>query len=209
MNNSHTCPVCGEGTLQLEETSVTLNLNAKEISSLQHFHWCDACGMELALPDDTKFNARMARRAELESLGRLSGDAIYSLRKELSLTQENAGKIFGGGPIAFCKYEKHDLAPSEPMDNLLWLIRKFPALALHLAERHGIDVQSTKSEFCLNEGVCFETSEFEHEQGRELFATVSSAIANSHRSWAHGSFWSNASREAANQNSITIEAAFA
>lgn len=207
MNNSHSCPVCGEGTLQVDETLVTLNLNGLSVPSARRLHWCDVCGTELALAEDTKFNARMARRAELDAQGKMSGDIIQALRRELLLTQENAGKIFGGGPVAFCKYEKHDLAPSEPMDNLLWLVKQFPALAAHLAKRHGVEAGIKK--YPSTEGIFFETSKIDEEHGRELFATVSSAIANSHRTWSHGAFWNNTSREAANQNSIIIEEAFA
>jgi len=97
------------------------------------------CGMEFGLTEDARFNARAFRSVEQRAQGKLTGQEIRSLRKKIGITQEMAGKLFGGGPVAFCKYEKDDLSPSEPMDNLLWLIQQFPGLVVHLASRNGVD----------------------------------------------------------------------
>jgi HTH-type transcriptional regulator/antitoxin MqsA len=43
------------------------------------------------------------------------------MRKAARLTQEDAGELFGGGPVAFSKYENDDLVPDEGMINLLRL----------------------------------------------------------------------------------------
>lgn len=43
------------------------------------------------------------------------------MRRAAHLTQEQAGALFGGGPVAFSKYENDDLIPDEAMANLLRL----------------------------------------------------------------------------------------
>lgn len=204
MNTPKKCPVCDEGLLQSDEKTVARMIGSVAVDVAQQSHWCDACGIEFALPEDARFNARKFRCAEQKSNGKLTGDEIRALRKDLSVTQEIAGKLFGGGPVAFCKYERHDLAPSEPMDNLLWIVREFPAIAKHLGRRHGIEVLASAPD-TIEESFRFEASLIDSKQGRELFATVSSAISHSHRSWSHGVLLRGVRQEASNQNSITIK----
>ena len=141
MTNIHTkiCPVCAEGALHPDQKMVAHQIDGVACQIPQKFHWCDVCGMEFGLAEDARFNARAYRSAEQNARGRLTGNDIRTLRKKIGVTQEVAGKLFGGGPVAFCKYEKDDLTPSEPMDNLLWLIQNFPDLVNHLASRHRIE----------------------------------------------------------------------
>jgi HTH-type transcriptional regulator/antitoxin MqsA len=141
--NSHICPVCNSGDLQLDVKSVKYHVGSMPFDVQQLFHWCEICGTEMALPEDARENARAYRSAELKAMGKLNGDDIRALRKSLTLTQEDAGKLLGGGPVAFCKYERNDLTPVDSMDNLLWLIKKFPELIYHLAERHDFQLKAS------------------------------------------------------------------
>ncbi len=50
------------------------------------------------------------------------------LRHQLELTQKAANEVFGGGPVAFSKYEADDVIQSESMDKLLRLISAHPYL---------------------------------------------------------------------------------
>ena len=63
----------------------------------------------------------MAFRKRVDEL--LTGAEITALRKQYKLTQGQAARRFGGGPVAFSKYENDDVAHSESMDNLLRLVR--------------------------------------------------------------------------------------
>jgi len=141
MNHSQICPICAEGALLPDEKMVDFNIKGAAVQVPQHLHWCDTCGVEFATDEDTRLNARAFRSAELSAEGRLVGSDIKAIRKNLGFTQEIAGKVFGGGPVAFCKYEKDDLSPSEPMDNLLWIIQKYPHIAYELAERHCVPLK--------------------------------------------------------------------
>lgn len=57
------------------------------------------------------------------------------MRKTHALTQEQAGRLFGGGPVAFSKYENDDLVPDEAMANLLYMAIRHPEVVRWLAER--------------------------------------------------------------------------
>lgn len=204
MKTLQTCPVCAEGHLHAQTTVTACVIGSVSVDLERQSHGCDICGTEFALPQDARFNARAFRCAEQKLNGKLTGDEIRALRKDLSVTQEVAGKLFGGGPVAFCKYERHDLAPSEPMDNLLWIVREFPSLAKHLGRRHGIEIVA-EAAGTIEENFRFDASPLNSKQGRELFATVSSAISHSHRSWSHGVLSRGIQQEASNQNYITLK----
>ena len=53
---------------------------------------------------------------------------IKGIRTRLGLTQEDAGKLFGGGPRAFMKYEAGDVKPSAAMQRLLYCADRFPSM---------------------------------------------------------------------------------
>jgi len=55
-------------------------------------------------------------------------NTVKRIRTSLGLTQEEAGKLFGGGPRAFQKYENGDVAPSAAMARLLYCADRFPAM---------------------------------------------------------------------------------
>ncbi|MBV8380905.1 MAG: type II toxin-antitoxin system MqsA family antitoxin [Paucibacter sp.] len=51
----------------------------------------------------------------------ITGDEIRAIRRQYSINQAQAAAIFGGGPVAFSKYENDDVAHSAAMDKLLRL----------------------------------------------------------------------------------------
>lgn len=185
MNNQELCPVCCEGHLVAEARSVNLAYAGGEFVAVQHLHACEVCGTEISTADDMRFNARSARAAEQAANGRLTGERIRLIRKALKITQETAGQIFGGGPVAFCKYEKNDLAPTEAMDSLLWLVEKYPCLANDLAERKNI-ISLNTPEILNDYEVFIKSVQMGKERARDLSEKVSSAISNSHQIWKYG-----------------------
>jgi HTH-type transcriptional regulator / antitoxin MqsA len=52
---------------------------------------------------------------------------IRRIRTKLRLTQEQAGRLIGGGPRAFQKYESGDLLPSRAIMSALALLDSNPA----------------------------------------------------------------------------------
>lgn len=138
MSSTELCPVCCEGHLVTSEKVVPLKSGSHMIDVEQHSHVCDLCGTAIATAEDLKFNARAFRAADQRASGRMNGYDIKALRKRFKISHKAAGQIFGGGPVAFCKYENHEIAPTDAMDNLLWVACRFPGVAEALAVRHGV-----------------------------------------------------------------------
>jgi HTH-type transcriptional regulator/antitoxin MqsA len=147
MTNEMTCPVCNEGQLHSDTAVNLINVLGGKKEVPRHFHWCDACGIEIALDKDVRINAREALRAKQAAQGRMSGKEIRSLREQLGISQAQAAKIFGGGPISFSKYENDETPPVEAMDNLLWLISQHTELVYELAERSQIVIARPQLKF--------------------------------------------------------------
>ncbi len=58
--------------------------------------------------------------------GVLTPTEVKAIRKRLKLSQRKAGEILGGGVRAFQKYESGKTMVSQPMSNLLRLLRNDP-----------------------------------------------------------------------------------
>jgi HTH-type transcriptional regulator/antitoxin MqsA len=103
-----------------------------------HYQQCDTCTSDFAGMAESKLNKRvlMAFRKRIDGL--LTGEEITALRKQYKLTQAQAARLFGGGPVAFSKYENDDVAQSEAMDTLLRLVRRSPAAFAALVEEKGL-----------------------------------------------------------------------
>lgn len=53
---------------------------------------------------------------------------IKAIRKKLGLTQEEAGRVIGGGARAFQKYERGAVSPSDAAIGLIELLARYPHL---------------------------------------------------------------------------------
>ncbi len=74
-------------------------------------------------------------RARVEGL--LEPREIRRIRRKLGLTQAQAGRLTGGGPRAFQKYEAGDLLPSRAIGSALALVNHDPSALEVLRERQG------------------------------------------------------------------------
>ncbi len=121
MKGNHLCPICGEGALS---SSITLR-DVEYKGHAGHVHElssvCNLCGVEQASPEQLRNNKRAMTAFKKETDGLLTGREVRRIRERLGLTQQQAAEIFGGGPIAFAKYEADDVSQSEAMDKLIRL----------------------------------------------------------------------------------------
>jgi putative zinc finger/helix-turn-helix YgiT family protein len=117
------------------------------VEGLQHWQ-CPHCDAQVETPDQLDFNSNLIR-AELKrirSVARqgsklLSGDQIKSLRTRFRLTQKLAAELFGGGPVAFSKYESEDINQSVAMNRLLELcLVDNPENIAHIAKRYEVSL---------------------------------------------------------------------
>lgn len=144
MSAQELCPICGEGYVTASVQMVEYEYKGHRAELPSHYKQCDTCTSDFAGMAESKQNKRivMAFRKQVEGL--LTGDEITALRKQYQLTQAQAAKLFGGGPVAFSKYENDDVAQSEAMDTLLRLIRRSPAAFWALVEEKGLQADFTQ-----------------------------------------------------------------
>ncbi|WP_341829237.1 type II TA system antitoxin MqsA family protein [Thiomicrorhabdus marina] len=69
----------------------------------------------------------------------LSAEEIRRMREAWGIDQKQAAAIFGGGPVAFSKYENNDVMQSEGMDKLLRAAWYAPDVFEWLKEKAGIE----------------------------------------------------------------------
>lgn len=136
---SNLCPICQIGHLHSKTESVELEYADHTTSGDNHYSECDHCGSEQATTADAKFNKRIMIAFKKTVLGLLTGTEVRALRKQLGLNQEQAARVFGGGPVAFSKYEADDVMQSEAMDKLLRLARDIPQAAEKLMQDAGLN----------------------------------------------------------------------
>ena len=122
MNTQELCPLCGEGHVTVHSEMVENEYKGQKVMLPLVFKQCDACGSDFAGAAEAKLNKRVLMAYRKQADGLLTGEEITALRKQYKMTQGQAARLFGGGPVAFSKYENDDVAQSEAMDTLLRLV---------------------------------------------------------------------------------------
>ena len=140
MKKDFRCPICEEGNLSERVGKNRVDYKGKTTELDSHFSVCDSCGSEQANAQQVRMNKRYMVAFKKQVDGLLAGSEIKSVRERLGLTQAAAAKIFGGGPVAFSKYESDDVTQSEAMDKLLCVAVEFPEAFVYLAERAKVNV---------------------------------------------------------------------
>lgn len=122
MNDKTLCPLCGEGHLTPHTEETVTEYAGQQGKVTLRFAECDACGSEVTNDADSRANKRAVLAFRKAVDGLLTGAEIRALRDKLGITQDQAARLFGGGPKAFSKYEADDVAHSESMNTLLRLV---------------------------------------------------------------------------------------
>lgn len=138
MENKELCAICGEGHVTAQIRSVETEYKSAKALLPVHYQQCDTCTSDYVGMAESKLNKRIVMAFRKQVDGLLTGDEIMALRKQYHLTQTQAAKLFGGGPVAFSKYENDDVAQSEAMDTLLRLARRSPEAFWVLVEEKGL-----------------------------------------------------------------------
>lgn len=145
MDTKELCPICGEGHVTDHVDQVESEYKGHKKLLPLHYRLCDTCHSDFAGAAEGKLNKRaiMAFRKSVDGL--LTGAEICALREKYKLTQAQAARLFGGGPVAFSKYENDDVAQSEAMDTLLRLVRRSETAFWELVEVKGMASEFTKA----------------------------------------------------------------
>lgn len=139
------CDLCGEGTLEEKQgvNTVTYKNVSRELTNT--YCECDTCGVEVTMPEQTRDNKRRMVAFKKEVDGLLTGTEVRELRERLGLKQAEAVKVFGGGAVAFSKYEKDDVTQSEAMDKLLRLAGDVPEAFARLCQNAQVNIHHTSA----------------------------------------------------------------
>ena len=84
-------------------------------------------GASLGLTSVDQFPREQGVRAAETVLDLLEPEAVRRIRKRLHLTQKDAGRLIGGGPNAFQKYESGDVVVSHAVMSALLLLDRDPS----------------------------------------------------------------------------------
>jgi putative zinc finger/helix-turn-helix YgiT family protein len=129
MNINH-CPACGSDRLGAASRPESvafkgLHVHVQNVLATE----CENCGYAFVTPKQHDANVGAARAAHVEqratakaAKGLLTGAELRAMREALGLSQKEAAELFGGGPVAFSKYENEDVAQSVAMDRLVRVI---------------------------------------------------------------------------------------
>lgn len=139
MNVTKPCPICGEGQLHPQYTVQTIEYKGKTGHIPVSLSVCDVCEVEQADVSALRTNKRAVLAFKKQVEGLLTGAEVRSLRERLGLNQTQAAQVFGGGPVAFSKYENDDVMQSEAMDKLLRLAGEIPLVKAYLFQQAGIE----------------------------------------------------------------------
>jgi putative zinc finger/helix-turn-helix YgiT family protein len=115
------CQICGEGEATSFRKAEPIEYKGKSGQVELHMNQCSFCGAETIDEGQSMLNRREVVRFKKRVDKVPLGEDVKKMRKSIGLTQVEAGAIFGGGPVAFSKYENDDLMPDEAMSNLLRL----------------------------------------------------------------------------------------
>ncbi len=125
---NQTCGHCGGLAKPFARESFDVELKGRSVKVRGLSGWrCSVC-------NEVEFNAEGAARYStagdaliLEERARVARE-IKRIRTALRLTQVQAGRITGGGPNAFSRYERGEAKPMAAVLNLLRLLEKRPEL---------------------------------------------------------------------------------
>ncbi|PHR10340.1 MAG: hypothetical protein COA41_20900 [Sphingopyxis sp.] len=138
------CPVCGEGHLSTQAVNETIEYKGQTGDVQMLLAVCDLCGVEHAGPEHLRANKRSVVALHKRMDGLLTGREVREVREALDLTQVVAARVFGGGPVAFSKYENDEVSQSESMDRLLRVAKAVPQAFAWLAEYTGLKLSVTR-----------------------------------------------------------------
>lgn len=121
------CPLCGAGGLVGVVQTERFEYKGVPLEIPDYRFWrCDACGEEFADPGTTRRHERALRDHQRRVDGLLTSAQIRDIRKSLSFSQVELGRLLGGGDKGFAKYETGRLIQSRAMDNLLRILARHP-----------------------------------------------------------------------------------
>lgn len=121
-----TCPETGEPMFRGVRTTTIAYKEQKATFDMPGWY-CDASDESIHTGEDMKVSDRALNRLKAKVEGLLDPETVKRIRKRLNLTQKDAGRLIGGGPNAFQKYESGDIVVSHAVMSALLLLDRDPS----------------------------------------------------------------------------------
>lgn len=173
------CPFCDGTNLSVVDSHAQHEIDGQQVKVAVRSHACGDCGAVFGNGADMRFNAR-AMRAETKRVRRLlTGLEVRAVRERLGLTQAKAAELFGGGPVAFSKYESDDVAQSDAMNLVLRLADLHPHLLADIAHIQGVEFEPLKTSFAAVNQIFVNARWSSAQLGRSFDSIVMSEASNS------------------------------
>jgi HTH-type transcriptional regulator / antitoxin MqsA len=132
------CHACNKGSLHHKAKSQVFTYKGKSITLEQPGLWCNACEEGILNGEDIAKTEKVFEKFKSKIDGLLTPEEIRRIRKDvLKLTQEEAGKIFGGGKNGFSRYERGETKPLPAVSNLLKLLERHPEDLKYLLQENN------------------------------------------------------------------------
>ncbi len=122
------CPSCG-GVMRRGVQDEVVKFKDESLTYEQPGWHCGSCGDGILEASDNEYHDaalhEIIARAKRSPISPL---LVRAAREAVGFSQREAGKVFGGGPTAFYKYETAKVVPSVGMATLLRLALRRPDL---------------------------------------------------------------------------------
>lgn len=123
--DSPVCPETGKPMVR-DEKPMTIAYKGKSTTFDMPGWYCDESGESIHTGRDMKVSDRELNKLKASVEGVLDPITIRRIRKKLGLTQKEAGRLIGGGPNAFQKYESGEILASHAISSVLLLLDQNP-----------------------------------------------------------------------------------
>lgn len=132
------CPTCGTGNLVAATRDMPYTYKSeKTVIKAVRGEYCDnpKCGeVVMDMGESTRTSREMLAFNKKVNAALTPIALLAQVRKQLDLTQQQAAKVFGGGPNAFSRYESGKTKPPVALVKLFRVLHRHPDLYGELVE---------------------------------------------------------------------------
>lgn len=121
------CHACNKGTLTHKVKEQFFTYKGKSIKLDQPGLWCSSCEEGILSGEDIAMTEKAFDEFKSKIDGLLNPEEIKHIRKDiLKISQEEAGRLFGGGKNGFSRYERGEIKPLPAISILLKMFERHP-----------------------------------------------------------------------------------